>query len=194
MIAKIILALAITGASAVLPVAANTTRLQVADDSQNSQQREQAFAALASSLPPDPGMAGTLTLEGIDLDGNGIRDDVQWKIAQRYPSEPSKRAALMQLAAAISQSMMTYNQELEDKKAISVTGEPIARAAACATFQNVIPDFPLKEIEQWITNTPERQLAYSALNDYLSVNGDFYNYTVEGAANCDSTFYQNEVR
>ncbi|KAB7674182.1 hypothetical protein GBN23_14535 [Plesiomonas shigelloides] len=173
---------------------ANTGLQQVADDTVNTKQRAQAFAALEPSLPPDPGMAGMVSLVGVDLDGDGVRDDVQRKIAARYPNAPSKRAALLQLTNAITTSMLNYHQELMDKKDISVTGEEISRAAACTTFQNVTPGFSLKELEQWIANTPERQLAYSALNDYLAVNGDFYNYAVEGAANCDSSYYQQLVR
>lgn len=191
---KTILALAALVGCWSASTSANTGLQQVADDTVNVKQRAQAFAALEPSLPPDPGMAGMVTLLGVDRDGDGVRDDVQRKIAARYPNAPSKRAALMQLTNAITTSMLAYHQELIDKKEISVTGEEISRAAACATFQNVTPGFSLKELEQWIANTPERRLAYSALNDYLSVNGDFYNYAVEGAANCDSSYYQQLVR
>jgi hypothetical protein len=51
-------------------------------------------------LPPEPGEAGKQTLEGIDLDTDGVRDDVQRWIALEHPSKPSVRGALTQLALA----------------------------------------------------------------------------------------------
>jgi hypothetical protein len=49
-------------------------------------------------LPPDPGPAGMATLNGIDSDGDGVRDDVQRYIALIYPSSAKTRSALTQLA------------------------------------------------------------------------------------------------
>ena len=45
-------------------------------------------------LPPDPGEAGKATLEGIDSDQDGIRDDIQRYIALTYPDSQKTRAAL----------------------------------------------------------------------------------------------------
>ena len=36
------------------------------------------------TVPPDPGAAGKQTLQGIDADGDGVRDDVQRFLAQQY--------------------------------------------------------------------------------------------------------------
>lgn len=51
-------------------------------------------------LPPDPGSAGKVTVAGIDADDDGVRDDVQRYIALTYPTSPSIRSALTQLAEA----------------------------------------------------------------------------------------------
>jgi len=37
-----------------------------------------------TNLPPDPGQAGKLTIDGIDVDKDGVRDDVQRWIAQNW--------------------------------------------------------------------------------------------------------------
>jgi hypothetical protein len=54
--------------------------------------------ANAEGLPPDPGAAGKATLEGIDSDSDGVRDDVQRWIVMNYPNSEKTRAALTQKA------------------------------------------------------------------------------------------------
>jgi hypothetical protein len=52
------------------------------------------------NLPPDPGRAGNATLEGIDSDNDGLRDDVQraiWLRAPR-PDQNALRLAMIQFA------------------------------------------------------------------------------------------------
>lgn len=52
-------------------------------------------------LPPDPGELGKLTLEGIDSDGDGVRDDVQRWIAITHVNRPAVVVtAITQLAQA----------------------------------------------------------------------------------------------
>jgi hypothetical protein len=74
-------------------------------------------------LPPDPGEAGKQTLEGIDSDKDGVRDDVQRWIATSYPSDESLRNALSQFAKR-SQAMLVsgevsesiFNQHAEQRR------------------------------------------------------------------------------
>lgn len=61
------------------------------------------------SLPPDPGEAGKATLEGIDSDGDGVRDDVQRWIAMAYPNSQKVRAALTQAALTMQTFLMSAN-------------------------------------------------------------------------------------
>jgi hypothetical protein len=71
-------------------------------------------------LPPDPGEAGKQTLEGIDLDNDGVRDDVQRYIGYQYPQPNALRASLNQYAAAFQAlliqehgtNMVSYANEL----------------------------------------------------------------------------------
>ena len=62
-----------------------------------------------STLPPHPGETGKLTLEGIDADNDGVRDDVQIEIFNRYPNDEKKRAALRQLAKKYQHSILASN-------------------------------------------------------------------------------------
>lgn len=80
---------------------------------------------LASKLslpgnPGNPGKAGKLTLEGIDSDGDGVRDDVQRFIALNYSDSEKTRAALTQYAREQLQALLdaeskevSYNHALE---------------------------------------------------------------------------------
>ena len=52
-------------------------------------------------LPPDPGAAGKTTLQGVDSDGDGVRDDVQRYIALTYPNSEKTRATLTQYTKSI---------------------------------------------------------------------------------------------
>ncbi len=53
------------------------------------------------NLPPDPGIEADKTVEGIDWNKNGIRDDVELAIFQEYPDSARIRAALLQYALAL---------------------------------------------------------------------------------------------
>ncbi len=56
-------------------------------------------------LPPDPGEAGKQTLEGIDSDSDGVRDDVQRVIGQLASARNDEYSALVQYARAIQESL-----------------------------------------------------------------------------------------
>ncbi|GHV08979.1 hypothetical protein AGMMS50229_18250 [Campylobacterota bacterium] len=59
-------------------------------------------------LPPDPGKAGKATLEGIDSNHNGVRDDVEiaiWKYAPNQNQE-IEREAMFQYAKAVQRILI----------------------------------------------------------------------------------------
>jgi hypothetical protein len=57
-------------------------------------------------LPPDPGEAGKVTLQGIDADGDGVRDDVERYIALTYATSTKTRYGLTQYAKAQQQLLV----------------------------------------------------------------------------------------
>ena len=63
------------------------------------------------SLPPDPGEPGKATLEGIDSDGDGVRDDIQRYIALTYPDSRKTREAFRQFALALDKATLVTSDE-----------------------------------------------------------------------------------
>ena len=51
-------------------------------------------------VPPDPGPTVDATLAGIDVNHNGVRDDVERAIAAKYGANKQEWAAVMQIARA----------------------------------------------------------------------------------------------
>lgn len=60
---------------------------------------------MGDNLPPDPGAEADKTFAGIDVNENGIRDDVELAIFKEYPDSPKTRAALLQYALALQMEM-----------------------------------------------------------------------------------------
>ena len=59
-----------------------------------------------NGLPPDPGAEGNATREGIDSNGNNVRDDMEIAIHKRYPDDELKRDALMRGAFVLQKAML----------------------------------------------------------------------------------------
>lgn len=53
---------------------------------------------VAVNLPPDPGPVGDTTIQGIDADGDGVRDDIEREIFFVYPDNAKARTVLYQMA------------------------------------------------------------------------------------------------
>lgn len=116
-------------------------------------------------LPPDPGEAGKLTIEGIDFDGDGVRDDVQRWIALTYPEDAQARAALTQGAYTLQQALLIA----EDKSASIEIARQDTRAAECL-MHVLTPDTAYlrsAELESAVVNTESRSRAYIRYNEQL---------------------------
>lgn len=73
-----------------------------------------------ANLPPDPGEAGKKTLEGIDADGDGVRDDIQIYIAENY-GYSERAVAALRLIAKAKQTELIGNPTKQE--ALALTGE-----------------------------------------------------------------------
>ena len=51
---------------------------------------------MGKNLPPDPGAEADKTVQGIDANKNGIRDDVELAIFKAYPDSAKTRAVMLQ--------------------------------------------------------------------------------------------------
>lgn len=60
---------------------------------------------MGKNLPPDPGAEADKTVQGIDANKNGIRDDVELAIFKEYPNSAKTRAVLLQYALTMQLQM-----------------------------------------------------------------------------------------
>lgn len=83
---------------------------------------------LGDNLPPDPGAAADTTVEGVDFNKNGIRDDVEIAIFKEYPNSAKTRAVLLQYA--LSLQMETTQPFINEKIVTEIVTEE-GRADTC---------------------------------------------------------------
>lgn len=116
------------------------------------------------NLPPDPGEAGKTTLEGIDADGDGIRDDIQRYIALTYPDSAKTRAALRQFTLAMDKAVLDSPDE---NRALNNT-EYMHRAIECLYYIHEDHSFNMSDLlmAEYL-NTVARSRAYLQYNDKL---------------------------
>ncbi len=117
-----------------------------------------------NDLPPDPGEAGKATLEGIDLDRDGIRDDIQRYIALTYPDSQKTRAALRQYTLAFDKVVL---ESPDEENALNNT-EYLNRGHECVWYIHSEQSIKIKDllIAEYL-NTVERSRAYLDFNDKL---------------------------
>ncbi|PIR82726.1 hypothetical protein COU20_00920 [Candidatus Kaiserbacteria bacterium CG10_big_fil_rev_8_21_14_0_10_59_10] len=139
---------------------------------------------MGTYLPPHPDpSAANATIEGIDVNQNGIRDDVELAIFERYPDEPKIRAAMLQYAMALQQEL---NLVINKSSWVAAT-QQIGRAFGCI-YENVesesISDITsLKnEVEELVRNTQERNLRYLQLTQFQTT------FSASELENCDVVF------
>jgi hypothetical protein len=91
---------------------------------------QQPRLALNLHLPPDPGDAGKITLEGVDSDGDGVRDDVQRLIFLTYPNSEKTREALLQQARA----WQKYLLNAHDREKLKIAAQELEDSAECLAY------------------------------------------------------------
>lgn len=123
-----------------------------------------------SGLPPDPGEQGLLTIVGVDSDSNGVRDDVQIAIANRYPSNTNAKLALSQAAKAIQHAFIS--QTSNDIQGLNNAFLEIIAATDCITITSPSPHEDITFIQILMENTNERSQAYIDINNKAS--GQFF--------------------
>jgi hypothetical protein len=83
---------------------------------------------MGESLPPDPGDKADLTVEGIDVNKNGIRDDVELAIFKEYPNSAKARAVMLQYALAFQMEM---TQPFVNTEIVIAVSQQRSRASGC---------------------------------------------------------------
>jgi len=80
------------------------------------------------NLPPSPGDLADATVAGLDANANGIRDDVELAIFEKYPDSAKKRAVSLQYAKALQ---MEFTQPFLNTEIVVAVIQEIGRADAC---------------------------------------------------------------
>jgi len=134
---------------------------------------------LSWEITADPSIDGNAALEGIDSDNDGVRDDVQTFITERYPSNINSKLALRQLANAYQEALIAVsNNNQED---VNISLGKISSATQCILFTTKnIEDTRL--IESKMMNTIERVRAYEEVNALAS--GQFFGINLDLESTC----------
>ncbi len=106
-------------------------------------------------FPPDPGEVGKKTIEGVDSDRDGVRDDVQRWIYARFPDDESKRKALGQMARSYQADLVVG----PDDKDLDAINRETNQALACMEkrFPKGIEDVVEGEyVQAKVLNTRQR--------------------------------------
>lgn len=137
-------------------------------NSNQPQTPEQKIAALEAT-GAIPTLERNDTLEGVDSNNNGVRDDVEAYIHNNYPSE-NQRSAAMQLARGLQESLLV---DVEDINMVRQVSRKVNYAISCVYTQfdtdkgAVAPAKVAYDLEAITTNTKERLKAYLAYNRSL---------------------------
>ncbi|MEK7131075.1 MAG: hypothetical protein AAB924_01760 [Patescibacteria group bacterium] len=83
---------------------------------------------MGKNLPPNPGSEADKTIQGIDTNKNGIRDDVELAIFKEYPNSAKTRAVLLQYALALQMEVV---QIVVNKETVIATIQEEDRAYLC---------------------------------------------------------------
>jgi len=119
----------------------------------------QVFGEPSLNLPPDPGPAGDETLEGVDVNANGIRDDIERWIVLNYRDSEKTRQALTQ-AYYPFQDFMTHARQ-GNRDAVYNDMTSMQRAGECLDY--IRPDdahILIEELKSRVVNTSDRVYAY----------------------------------
>src|SRR3989338_7450616 len=83
---------------------------------------------MGKNVPPDPGAEADKTVQGIDANENGIRDDVELAIFKEYPNSAKTRAVLLQYALALQ---MEVTQPIVNEETVGAIEEQKSRGYLC---------------------------------------------------------------
>jgi hypothetical protein len=113
-------------------------------------------------LPPEPGAAGDVLLNGYDVDGDGMRDDVQRYLEFRYWNEPKLKAAYRDFARARLEVVAFSGESGDSLLPIFQRASKIYRCMSWLTEKGSARDYvdELKDVESRMFNTFDRLAAY----------------------------------
>lgn len=125
--------------------------------------------------PPDPAQVDA-TIKGVDANANGIRDDVELAIFERYPNSAKIRAAELQYAMALQMYLTeVFNSEtwkavaFQDSRGYACISHTYPRENLDKYFE--VTDGRIKEVEEWQFNTVSRRNAKNHADTHTTTVG-----------------------
>ena len=138
-----------------------------------------------ANLPPDPGEAGKLTIDGIDSDKDGVRDDVQRWIVQNWGH--SERAVKgLTFIAQVKQIEVHYGDDLGKEETRKRFGPETERMIICSSrleTEEMLRGRAYDRLANVVTNTPERWKR-SRDFDYMFAHGVYPSPNLTTAEAC----------
>ena len=129
-------------------------------------------------LPPEPdAKLVNATVEGVDANTNGIRDDVELAIFKKYPNSPKIRAAELQNAKSIQlEQVSVFNSQT-----LVAAMQEGDRAFFCVGDVQTQSDKEIKAVEEMMINTDlRRQKRKDLYERFMTSYGD-----LKDRAHCD---------
>ena len=110
---------------------------------------------MGDNLPPDPGPEADKTVEGIDANENGIRDDVELAVFKEYPNSAKTRAVLLQYALVLQ---LEAKQPNLNKKIATAIAEKESQSYDCIGKIVPVSSNDLEKIEVFRNFIEDRQI------------------------------------
>lgn len=133
---------------------------------------------MGKNLPGKPGAEADKTVQGIDANNNGIRDDVELAIFAAYPNSAKTRAVLLQYALALQMEM---TQPIVNTETVVAVTQEISRANMClgvnvsrddlSKFTDITDGY-INFVKNLQINNQERDLAESEFYKKMSSYAD----------------------
>ncbi len=138
-------------------------------------------------IPPDPGAEGDKTLYGIDIDKDGVRDDIERKIYVNHP-EDNIRTVMMVGAKANQLEMEVVDMNLTRKQKQDLINYIMDAAMYCHDEQG-LGSYPLwkthtKALIKYSLNSYERLKKYDDM-EWIMNGGAFASIEMGKPNNCD---------
>lgn len=127
----------------------------------------ESLLAQDTSLPPDPGEAGKATVAGVDVDEDGVRDDIQRYIALNYQESARLRSALTQHAKAMHQAVLWETSKAKPTETIL---SDLLKSLDCLSHIAADPYETYEHMARLraaILDTHQRSVSYARFNVHI---------------------------
>lgn len=160
-----------SGSNANEPSSNSSSDTAVSSRSSSSVATIQSALLAAQSKGDLPILDKSESVNGVDSNNDGIRDDIKTYI-DSLPDTPAQKKSLVQLSKALQYSLTI---DPTDKVSVVLAANKIFAASSCIQFSYSSPSFASNRnqgIEKYLINTKVRLNAYSKFN--VAASGGSY--------------------